>query len=49
MFKLQERWKRAVPILEGNKALIVSAVAPAYTLAVGILHGGPDEERICGV
>lgn len=49
MFKLQECWTRAVPILEGNKALIVSGIASAYTLAVGFLHGGPDEERICGV
>lgn len=49
MFKLQERWKRALPVLEGNKALIVTDIALAYTLAVGILHRGPDEERICGV
>jgi len=27
VFKLQERWQRAVPILEGNKALIVPGVA----------------------
>lgn len=49
MYKLQERWKRTVPVLKGNKDLIVLSFALAYIVALGLINRGADEERSWGV
>jgi hypothetical protein len=45
---LQECRKRAVPVFEGNKDLIVFDFVLAY-LVVGLINRSPDEERIRGL